>query len=292
MPPTGKVYWHYTSSSPDPAQSNNPNVLWAEEGASRGSYPSSSDDELNGPNYAYRCIRNLGISLDSPDEKPEDLVQVTDNEDGTYTLDLSYMNPKSLRTAYDNGRPLPGGNEKSANNRPYRSFVVDAAAYGFESPYNNILKANNGGPTTEGQSSSLPNPPYDWVNDSYWVSYQNINPCPEGFRIPNQRELLIMSTRLGNDKWPKYSITVKYHTGYWDGVWPFRRWIDEGEKSITYNDLIPPYYICQTSFSMNDFPDFYTDLREGFLWHYESKNFILQNTRAEVGYVRCIRDTN
>ena len=290
MPPTGKVYWHYTSSSPDPAQSNNPNVLWAEEGASRGSYPSSSDDELNGPNYAYRCIRNLGISLDSPDEKPEDLVQVTDNEDGTYTLDLSYMNPKSLRTAYDNGRPLPGGNEKSANNRPYRSFVVDAAAYGFESPYNNILKANNGGPTTEGQSSSLPNPPYDWVNDSYWVSYQNINPCPEGFRIPNQRELLIMSTRLGNDKWPKYSITVKYHTGYWD--WPFRRWIDEGEKSITYNDLIPPYYICQTSFSMNDFPDFYTDLREGFLWHYESKNFILQNTRAEVGYVRCIRDTN
>lgn len=291
MPPTGKVFWHYTSSSPDPAQSNNPNVLWAEEGASRGSYPSSSNDELNGPNYAYRCIRNLGISLDFPDEKPEDLVQVKDNEDGIYTLDLSYMNPKSLRTAYDNGRPLPGGNEKSANNRPYRSFVVDTAAYGFEPPYNNILKANNGGPTAEDQPSSLPNPPYDWVNDSYWASYQNINPCPEGFRIPNQRELLIMSTRLGNDKWPKYSITVKYHTGYWVGYWPFREWKDE-EKSITYNNLIPPYYICQTSFSMNDFPDFYTDLREGFLWHYESKNFILQNTRAEVGYVRCIRDTN
>ena len=42
MPPTGKVYWHYTSSSPDPEQNNNPNVLWAEEGASRGNYGSSS----------------------------------------------------------------------------------------------------------------------------------------------------------------------------------------------------------------------------------------------------------
>ena len=104
MPPTGKVYWHYTSSSPDPNQSNNPNVLWAEEGASRGNYGSSSARDKNGQYYAYRCVRNLGIPLDNPDQEPEDLVQVTDNGDGTYTLDLSRMNPKSLRTAYDNGR--------------------------------------------------------------------------------------------------------------------------------------------------------------------------------------------
>ena len=93
MPPGNGVYWHYTSSSPDPAQSNNPNVLWAEEGASRGNYGASSASDKNGQYYAYRCIRNLGISLDNPDQEPEDLVQVTDNGDGTYTLDLSCVPP-------------------------------------------------------------------------------------------------------------------------------------------------------------------------------------------------------
>ena len=93
-PPTGKVYWHYTSSSPD---GGNPNVLWAEEGASRGSFGSSADVITDG-RYAYRCVRNLGIDIDKPDTEPEDLVDVTANGDGTYTIDLSRMNPKSLRT--------------------------------------------------------------------------------------------------------------------------------------------------------------------------------------------------
>lgn len=301
MPPTGKVYWHYTSSSPDPEQNNNPNVLWAEEGASRGNYGSSSG--INGQYYAYRCVRNLGISLDNPDQEPEDLVQVTDNGDGTYTLDLSRMNPKSLRTAYDNGQPLPGGNEKSANNRPYTKFTVSKDVYGFQSPYDRILEPKNGGEVYWGidawrDYSSENEAGYNWINASFWQSYQNINPCPSGYRIPTQRELLIMSSRLTSEQWPVYSVTASY----WVGELGFFELVNKHQEYVTFSDLRPQSYLsdgrwyglfmCQTSFSMNGLSPYYDTLREGFMWIYESGVFMLQNDRNETGYVRCVKDTN
>lgn len=278
MPPTGKVYWHYTSSSPDPNQSNNPNVLWAEEGASRGNYGSSSGSNINGQYYAYRCVRNLGIPLDNPDQKPEDLVQVTDNGDGTYTLDLSRMNPKSLRTAYDNGQPLPKGNEKSANNRPYKSFTVDKDIYGANEPYNEVVAFYNGNPL----DPSLYEAGCTWSNQGFWQQYQSPNnPCPPGYRVPNQRELLIMGSRLSKDQWPVYSDEDAYS------------YESTGEGLNRYDDpqyaSWQNYYMCQTSFSMNG-TNGYNNQREGFMWIYSSGDFMLQSSRDEVGYVRCVKD--
>lgn len=279
MPPTGKVYWHYTSSSPDPAQSNNPNVLWAEEGASRGNYGSSSG--INGQYYAYRCVRNLGISLDNPDQEPEDLVQVTDNGDGTYTLDLSRMNPKSLRTAYDNGQPLPGGNEKSANNRPYKKFTVDKDIYGADEPYNKVVTFYNG---EHGLLIVYHDAGYTWSNQGFWQQYQSPNnPCPSGYRVPNQRELLIMGSRLSKDQWPVYRDDDAY-------TWELNRteWQKVPDPQVAeWQD----YYMCQTSFSMNG-TNGYDNQREGFMWIYSSGVFMLQNNRGEEGYVRCVKDTN
>lgn len=281
MPPTGKVYWHYTSSSPDPAQSNNPNVLWAEEGASRGNYGSSSASERNGQYYAYRCVRNLGIPLDNSDQKPEDLVQVTDNGDGTYTLDLSRMNPKSLRTAYDNGLPLPGGNEKSANNRPYKKFTVDKDIYGANEPYNKVVTFYNG---EHGRLIVYHDAGYTWSNQGFWQQYQSPNnPCPSGYRVPNQRELLIMGSRLSKDQWPVYrdddAYTWELNWGQWEKV--------PDPQVAEWQD----YYMCQTSFSMNG-TNGYDNQREGFMWIYSSGVFMLQNNRGEEGYVRCVKDTN
>ena len=282
MPPTGKVYWHYTSSSPDPAQSNNPNVLWAEEGASRGTYSGSPGSvQLNGSYYAYRCVRNLGISLENPDQEPEDLVQVTDNGDGTYTLDLSRMNPKSLRTAYDNGLPLPGGNEKSANNRPYKKFTVDKDIYGADEPYNEIVTFYNG---EHGLVVVYHDAGYTWSNQGFWQQYQSPNnPCPSGYRVPNQRELLIMGSRLSKDQWPVYRDDDAYT---WELNWGQWEKVPDPQVASWQN-----YYMCQTSFSMNG-TNGYDNQREGFMWIYSSGVFMLQNNRGEVGYVRCVKDAN
>ena len=229
-------------------------------------------------------------------------MQVTDNGDGTYTLDLSRMNPKSLRTAYDNGQPLPNGNEKSANNRPYNKFTVSKDVYGSRTPYDFILEPIDGGKTSERQESTYYLAGYRWVNHNFWEGYQNVNPCPEGYRIPNQRELLLMATRLSKEQWPVYSTTATYYTGhwgdwYWEGWLYTRDWINEGPFDREFNNLRPVsydgngYYMCQTSFSM-DGKNGFTSERDGFMWIYESGVFMLQNNRNEVGYVRCVKDTN
>lgn len=222
--PGGKsVYWHYTSSSYD-GQESNPWVLWAEEGASLGRKNDSQLDKYNGPFYSYRCLRNLGIPLDQPYKEPADLVSV--HQIGAthgYQIDVTNMNEKSRRPNYET--VLAAHNERQQDNRPYAYFEV--------------------------------HPDYFPQGDNWytWQYYQTDNPCPTGYRIPNQRELLIMSTRLPNEAWK-------------DGY--------KGE-----------HYMSQTAFSLMGQPP-YTDKRVGFIWH-KNGNFILVNG-GETGVVRPVKD--
>lgn len=281
-PGGNQQYWHYTSSSYD-ASSNGPWVLWAEEGASRGSYDQSKvdvgEDRRNGPKYAYRCVRNLGFMIEDEKEAPanivvDDFVKVSPSPDanGDYTIDLSRMNPNARRSVSDGGIPLPAHNETEANNRTYRAFKADNEAVGL-SGYGEKITENhwwNG---------------LTWINMGRWDEFADLNdnPCPPGYRMPNQRELLIMSTRLEADQWPLYH---------------------EGDESD-----YPSVYISQTAFSLNGSYDY--EHRGGFIWNYDGKVFMLQNWSdpgenfwgeqypvvngykpEESGYVRCIKDTD
>ena len=191
------------------------------------------------------------------------------------------MNPKSLRTAYDNGQPLPGGNEKSANNRPYKKFTVDKDIYGADEPYNEVVTFYNG---EHGLLIVYHDAGYTWSNQGFWQQYQSPNnPCPSGYRVPNQRELLIMGSRLSKDQWPVYRDDDAY-------TWELNRteWQKVPDPQVAeWQD----YYMCQTSFSMNG-TNGYDNQREGFMWIYSSGVFMLQNNRGEEGYVRCVKDTN
>lgn len=222
-PEGNSVYWHYTSSSYE-SEPANPWVLWAEEGASLGR-KSGSQDDYNGEYYSYRCLRNLGIPLDQPDQDPADLVSVHQIEATRgYQIDVTNMNEKSRRTNFETA--LAAHNERQQDNRPYAYFEVHPNYYGGS--YNNRYT---------------------------WQYYQTNNPCPTGYRIPNQRELLIMSTRLPSTAWDP--------------------WYEGG------------HYMSQTAFSLMGQPP-YTDKRVGFIWH-KNGNFILVNG-GETGVVRPVKD--
>ena len=243
------VRWHYTSSSYNSAD-RNAWVLWAEEGASRGSY-SDSYSAMKG-RYSYRCARNLGLSLDTPDEIPTDLVSVTKESDGSYLIDVTNMNVKARRTNYEVS-PLPLHDERDPDNRPYVKFRVHKDAFGGDGKTPYVDDWNTW-------------PREDEWNDYPWKHYQTYNGYPAGYRIPNQRELLIMTTRMPTDAWPTF-----HDEGF----------LDQSE--------IRPNYICQTAFSLNGISP-YNDLREGFLWNSKDGVFFLKNNTNDEGYVSPVQD--
>lgn len=245
-----------------------PWIIWAEEGASRGVYGSSGDV----PSYlhTYRCLRNLGLSLNDKDSDLDDYVKSSHNLDGSYYttdrrvtvgngtvtykevfIDLSRLEPNTLRAALTGGI-LPQNKERDDNNRPYRKFAVLVSAEDdrWNSSYTNTSGLYPNGGTTP------------WT--SVWDSEENGNPCPEGYRAPNLRELMLMYT--------------------------------------TYPDLFEnafggqySFYLCKTGFSFDGWPG-YTDGRPGFVYIYESSadygNLkLLQGWESgNGGKVRCVRD--
>lgn len=245
-----QVRWHYTSSSSH--SGNDSWIIWAEEGASKGGSDSSIDDNKQKNSlFSYRCVRNLGISLDDPNETPTKLITVTTQSDGSYLVDVTNMNPKSRRTTMTRDPMLPPHNERDILNKPYAKFLV------------------------MNSDSDTPSPSYGrewgnlvWYNANAWQYYQTYEGYPTGYRIPNQRELLIMASRLPADAWKTYSASGVFGTS--------------SSKAI---------YLCQTAFSMDgDYP--YDSNRDGFHYNAQSGLFVLQNNQDEKGYVRPIKDVD
>lgn len=164
--PTGGNYW----------------IIWAEEGASLGGLRISGDDEYEDAQgqplpYDYRCVRNLGIDI-AEKKAPEHFAGISDRiengESDYYTVDASVINSRALRSSPDDGINLPLDNERSQNNTPFRSFDVRSSS----------ITSNLGVMT--------------WLEMADYLN-RNMNPCPQGWRVPNQREVLIMASLVGEN---------------------------------------------------------------------------------------------
>lgn len=152
--------FHYTNSN---------NIqFWAEEGAATGS------NNMNNGYWNYRCVRNLGVAYNQ-DTEPKLENEFTDyadpqpQGDGTVLIDLSAVTPAALRETDDKGDPLAITDELHEYNRPYKAFYVlntlTSKSVKKEDIYNNKV----------------------------------VNPCPDGWRMPNMRELTLIKAYSGFD---------------------------------------------------------------------------------------------
>lgn len=251
---TGGVWNRSTTMSPW--------IIWAEEGASRGVYGSSGD--VTSYLHTYRCLRNLGLSLKTIDSKVDDYVKTPDistrevsvgGETVTYTerfIDLSRLEPNTLRAALTGGI-LPQNKERDDNDRPYRKFAVLVSAKGGSYTNSSGLYPNSG--------------TISW--NKLYNDEKIDDPCPNGYRAPNLREMMLM------------------YTTYPD--------LFENAFGGTYS-----YYLCKTGFSFNGWGNYVDSYRNpnrpGFVYIYESNakygnlKLIGDDDGTASGKVRCVRD--
>ena len=144
-----------------------PTIVWAEEGIATGPY--SGNQEGAGNLMSVRCIRNLGMSNEHAiNEVPQDFITREYSEEHT-KFTCTNINEASLRDYSSTEMPLHAQN--SQENYLYKKFevaneTVQGTSYTFVQFNKTVTDA-----ITNGQAN-----PY----------------CPEGYRLPNQRELAIM----------------------------------------------------------------------------------------------------
>ncbi len=167
-----------------------PEILWAEEGMSTGSYHQTWHKSAC---LSVRCVRNLGMDVSSEEEArtrleepdagkymPEKVIQVsgpgvsgnteTVTANSVYKFDLTNLNPQSIR--YYTSQELEPNNEFSVEARTYWAFetgILTDEKYTYPA-LRDLIK--------DGRS-----------------------PCPDGYRIPNVREAALMSLFCPNWGW-------------------------------------------------------------------------------------------
>ena len=202
---------------PDWYNSNKyPRTVWAEEGAN-GSHMAVKSDLEQTTKFSTRCVRNLGYYLDGgqrkditltddPNVEPNPYFTVTRkklNDDGTvtspytgaynsrtfYEFDCTHINRASLREPVEH--ELIGHDENSK-----MACLTDK----FETaPYVNLV--NISGKTeywfnNKSYNLRMIDQLNKYLDDSFPNLDDNFSICPEGYRLPNVREISLIWTAL------------------------------------------------------------------------------------------------
>lgn len=172
---------HIVSSTMYDNNSDDPTILWAEEGISTGNFMYSEDNCVRGT--AIRCVRNLGYidgkSEESYDIEKEfdDYIKMDKKSDGGYLFTCTHLNELALR--YYTSAELILSDERSQENNLYKKFET--------APVSGVLN---------------PGMTFDDYNDAVTagvVSGKRNPYCPEGYRTPSQIEAVIMRYYMGID---------------------------------------------------------------------------------------------
>ncbi len=211
-------YIHTTSVPSDQYNSNKyPRVVWAEEGVN-GSNMDFWDQTEQTTVFSTRCIRNLGYYLDGGQRKDITLAQDPNvepnpyfiptrkhlNTDGTVTspytgnyddrtffeFDCSHINTTSLREPVDHELIGHDENSKMAclSSRFETAPTVNLVSMGDDKK--NYVFNNK---TYNLKAIDQLN---QYLDDSFPNLDSNYSICPEGYRLPNVREISLMWTSL------------------------------------------------------------------------------------------------
>lgn len=164
---------HVVSSTAFNSESNNPTMLWAEEGTSTSYFYHNWDPDIQGT--GIRCVRNLGY-IDGKDDESysidkefDDYITAEKQSDGSYIFTCTHLNEKALR--YYTSKELILSDELALENRLYKKFQSYPTSSNFTA-----------------QSFTAFN---DKVDEE--IAAGRGNPyCPEGYRTPSQIEAAIM----------------------------------------------------------------------------------------------------
>lgn len=208
---------HVISSTSD-GTSSDPILIWAEEGTSTSKLSQANTwiwDKQEGNTteaFAIRCARNVNMDDEEGyaiDAAPVEYIQLYYDNGNAFTdtsypasdkvvFDLTYLDPRAFRLPVgtsDNPyepKDLVFGDENSSMNRLYERFQV--------------YRSNMTLPTDKS---------FDAVNNAITTPVDPTNPnpyCPEGYRLPNQRELTLMSIYAKSFIGANHLLTRTYYS--------------------------------------------------------------------------------
>ncbi len=272
--PWGTDWRAHVISSTCPSDASTPKVLNAEEGVATFDYAlkhswagnNAAEERLR---ESVRCVRNVGTYTvgnkqydissapysETPDlfytvEETKDPNHSTDPNYSTYTIQFRRLDPRSLREYTD--KELPFHDEKSSNNRVYLELHMQSRASRLaETPdYADV------GNIFAGESAAID---MGEINETI-TNDGNNKYCPAGYRLPNQRELAMMTLVLPSTYWNN-ATRLPSRTYFSHGLYAASGQQKSGEE-----------------------------VKLGFVYTSSADNIFLPNRGQFTNRIRCVRD--